>query len=213
LLHRRPPPAAEAGSRSRGSGQNFRAPPTARQKFWEPQPVNCWWFFALFGSKKGYPRKGIPGRSLRDLQHNCSVPPFEAPCKGMKSLIVYLPPYNPSVMALPCHLRNSVRLGCFYCAMPMVNIFVPVRLYSLGQIVPLTGAPAKAGTKAICLRSLRLHEKPRLARPPFLGRLSAAAPEVCNIPAMHSNGERFLQDHYPVTLHPFATPHGAALFP
>jgi hypothetical protein len=58
LLHRRPPPAAEAGSRSRGSGQNFRAPSEARQKFWEPQPVNCWWFFVLFGSKKDYPRRG-----------------------------------------------------------------------------------------------------------------------------------------------------------
>jgi hypothetical protein len=52
----------------------------------------------------------------------------------------------------------------------MESIFVPIRLYSLGQIVPLTGAPAKAGTKAICPRSLRLHEKPDFVGPPYYNK-------------------------------------------
>jgi hypothetical protein len=57
----------------------------------------------------------------------------------------------------------------------VASICVPVRLYSLGQIVPLTGAPAKAGTKAICPRSLRLHKKPRFAGPPLPGEASSEA--------------------------------------
>jgi hypothetical protein len=57
----------------------------------------------------------------------------------------------------------------------MTSLFVPIRLRSLGQIVPLTGAPAKAGTKAIYPRSLRLQEKPRFAGPPLPGEASSEA--------------------------------------
>jgi hypothetical protein len=82
------------------------------------------------------------------------------------------------------HLRYSVRFFCFCYALRMTNLFVPVRLYSLGQIVPLTGAPAKAGTKAICPRSLRLQEKPRFAGPPYRGGFRASRPKGFGSAAM-----------------------------
>jgi hypothetical protein len=88
---------------------------------------------------------------------------------------------------MPRHLRYSVRLGRFCYALRMESIFVPVRLYSLGQIVPLTGAPAKAGTKAICPRSLRLYEKPRLAGPPLPGE-TERSPEETMTGTLHPSG-------------------------
>jgi hypothetical protein len=108
------------------------------------------------------------------------------------------------------HLRNSVRLVCFFYAMRMASICVPVRLCSLGQIVPLTGAPAKAGTKAICPRSLRLHEKPRFAGPPLhkggLRTRSRAAIEnlsgtSCHLP-LPGEAECSPEETIAATLHP-----------
>ena len=40
-LQRRPPPAAEAGSRSRGRGRRGQAPPKGRRPMRAPQPVQC----------------------------------------------------------------------------------------------------------------------------------------------------------------------------
>ena len=40
-LQRRPPPAAEAGSRSRGRGRRGQAPPKGRSPMRAPQPVQC----------------------------------------------------------------------------------------------------------------------------------------------------------------------------
>ena len=40
-LRRRPPPAADRGSRSRGRRLNLRAPPKARRKFRQRQPGHC----------------------------------------------------------------------------------------------------------------------------------------------------------------------------
>ena len=40
-MHRRPPPAAETGSRSRGRGRRGPAPPKGRRSMRAPQPVQC----------------------------------------------------------------------------------------------------------------------------------------------------------------------------
>jgi hypothetical protein len=53
--------------------------------------------FRPFWQQKGLSPEGIPGSSLRDLQRNCSVTPFEILCEGDGLLGVFLPPDNPSV--------------------------------------------------------------------------------------------------------------------
>jgi hypothetical protein len=85
---------------------------------------------------------------------------------------------NPSASISSPHLRNSIRLICLCCALRLLPFFVPGRLHSLGQIVPLGASPG-GDTKAICPRSLQLHEKPGFAGPPFQGRHSLAVSHAC----------------------------------
>jgi hypothetical protein len=53
--------------------------------------------FRPFWQQKGLSPEGIPGRSLRDLRRYCIVASFKILCEGDGSLMVHLPPYNPSV--------------------------------------------------------------------------------------------------------------------